>query len=130
MKILIFVFICILLILFKIQSSEHFEFYKYIKMNKTSEKKSDKKKNEHKNLYNLKYFNDNDNNCYMPYLSISNSMYSWHPINNSSDTRISNKECNIARKKVIKLIKEKSVKYNDAKKYWLNDGYRKKCGDL
>ena len=53
MKILIFVFICILLILFKIQSSKHFEFYKCKEVNKDSGNKSDKN-NEHKNLRNLK----------------------------------------------------------------------------
>lgn len=131
MKILIFIFICILLILFKIQSSKYFEFYKYKEMNKNSENKVDKKNNEHKNLYNLKYFNDNDNNCYKPYLSISNLMYSWYPVNdkNLNESRL-DKECDIARKKVMKLIKEKSIRYNDAKKYWLNDGYKKKCGNL
>jgi len=128
MKILIFVFICILLILFKIQSSKHFEFYKCKEVNKTSESKADKKNNEHKNLRNLKYFSDHDN--YYTQISGYNPMYTWYPINDLLDTKISNKECNIARKKVIKLIKEKSVRYNDAKKYWLNDGYRKKCGDL
>ena len=117
--------------MFKIQSSKHFEFYKCKEMNKNSGNKVDKKNNEHKNLYNLKYFNDNDNNCYKPYLSISNSMYSWYPVNdkNLNESRL-NEECNIARKKVMKLIKEKSVRYNDAKKYWLNDGYKKKCGNL
>lgn len=92
-----------------------------------------KRHNREQNI-NKKYYYNNYNSDYdYPwwYSWWSHPWYWWYPVESKIvDEATIKKDCLEAKNKAYQLMEEKSIKFDDIKNHWENDGYKNKCGDL